>query len=286
MKKVVRMLGLCALVALAFTSCKKNDNTNKVTFKAVISQPTSDRTHLDEGGYNLVWDQNNQLTVFDENCNAETFVVALDDDKKTTASFSGDAAFLADLMSEGKYTAYYPVNTHDATTVTMETIPATQTYHEYTDGYFADNLYPMYAVNNSEGNFNFTSDAGVLQFAFFGDVTLDRIEVISNKADDELTGTMVYDIKNHTYSVTAPAENANKVVLNCGGTALPTVGFLPFDIVLLPGTLTEGFTVNVYAADGTKYVKECTVNNEILAHTVRTMGPQKVTEWTVVPSNK
>ena len=27
MKKVVRMLGLCALVALAFTACKKNETT-------------------------------------------------------------------------------------------------------------------------------------------------------------------------------------------------------------------------------------------------------------------
>ena len=47
MKKVVRMLGLCALVALAFTACKKND-TQKVTFTANVAQPVNDaRTHAE-----------------------------------------------------------------------------------------------------------------------------------------------------------------------------------------------------------------------------------------------
>ena len=46
MKKVVRILGLCALAVLAFTSCNKETET-ELTFKASITQPTNtSKTHI------------------------------------------------------------------------------------------------------------------------------------------------------------------------------------------------------------------------------------------------
>ena len=59
MKKVVRMSGLCALVALAFSACEKIDTT-KVSFTATINQPTTNtRTHAMglNNDYFLVWDE-------------------------------------------------------------------------------------------------------------------------------------------------------------------------------------------------------------------------------------
>ena len=48
MKKVVRILGLCALVALAFTSCKKDKQNEELKFMASITQPVNtSKTHID-----------------------------------------------------------------------------------------------------------------------------------------------------------------------------------------------------------------------------------------------
>ena len=60
MKKVVRILGLCALVALAFTSCKKDKQNEELKFMASITQPVNtSKTHIDNATNMLVWDANN-----------------------------------------------------------------------------------------------------------------------------------------------------------------------------------------------------------------------------------
>ena len=55
MKKVVRILGLCAIVALAFTSCKKDNQPAEISFKATINQPVNtSKTHIDNATNMLV----------------------------------------------------------------------------------------------------------------------------------------------------------------------------------------------------------------------------------------
>jgi len=258
MKKVVRMLGLCALVALAFTSCKKNDNTNKVTFKATIAQPISnDRTNLNTNDY-VIWLEGDEVQVFDENRNTEAFTVANEFSGQTAATFTGDPTFLANIMEAGKYTAFYPVNTFDDNTVTMNTVPATQTYVPAPEGRFADELFPMHATNNDEGVFEFTSDAGVLRIGLYGSdpfttnpCVVDSIEVIDHNAQ-VLTGTLTYDNVSRAKNVIPNAEQVNKVVLKCNtnGALLYDQTSREFDIVVLDGAFANGFTVNVYLKDG------------------------------------
>lgn len=257
MKKVVRMLGLCALVALAFTSCKKNDNTNKVTFKATIAQPISnDRTNLNSNDY-VIWLEGDEVQVFDENRNTEAFTVANEFSGQTAATFTGDPTFLAKINVADKYTAFYPVNTFDDNTVTMNTVPATQTYVPAPEGRFADELFPMHATNNDEGVFEFTSDAGVLRIGLYGSDPLgdspcrvDSIEVIDPNTSQVLTGTLTYDNLTRAKTITPNAEQVNKVVLNCNNTLLYDQTSREFDIVVLDGAFANGFTVNIYLQDG------------------------------------
>jgi len=279
MKKVVRMLGLCALVALAFTSCKKNDNTNKVTFKATITQPVADeRTGINTNN-EVIWTEGDEIQVFDENgATTDPFVATIDPTNGRIATFTGDGAFLANIHEAGAYTAFYPVQSYDASSVTMNTIPATQTYVPRSQGRIDTNLFPMHATNNDEGNFVFSSDAGVLRISLFCSNTtyqykVKRIEIIAT-GGEAVTGTMVYDNKTRSMTnVIAPDADANKVVLECGNTSLPEDidSNKDFDIVVLGGVFENGFTMNVVREDDVVFTRTTTVNNKINGGHVRAM---------------
>lgn len=258
MKKVVRMLGLCALVALAFTSCKKNDNTNKVTFKATIAQPVCDsRTHLYDMKY-LHWDEGDEILVFNnvQNVN-ETFTVEAGKFDGMEANFAGDPSFLAEIMTAGTYTAFYPVYDVSGDNVILNEIPTTQTWVHKNAGHFADELFPMYAANNDEGNFVFNSDAGILRINLTSNsvpavpYNVEKIEIITDSATESLAGTLSYNKENFDLSID-PAENANKITLLCNNTTV-TDDTKVFDIVVLGGTLGSGFTMKVWV-DGQAHV--------------------------------
>lgn len=277
MKKVVRMLGLCALVALAFTSCKKNDNTNKVTFKATITQPIADeRTGINSSNA-VIWTEGDAIQVFDENgATTDPFVATLTENGRV-ATFTGDGAFLANIHEAGKYTAFYPVQAYDATTVTMNTIPYEQNYVPRELNRIETDLYPMHATNDDEGNFVFSSDAGVLRISLFSTSTyqfnVKRIEIIAPEGD-VVNGTLVYDNDNpNSKNVVPPAENANKVVLQCFNEPLPTNPrwSVDFDIVVLGGVFANGFTMNVVREDDVVFTRTTTVNNKINGGHVRAM---------------
>lgn len=287
MKKVVRMLGLCALVALAFTSCKKNDNTNKVTFKATITQPIADeRTNINTANA-VVWVEGDEIQVFDENgATTDPFVATLTEDERV-ATFTGDATFLANINEAGKYTAFYPVQTYNPTegTVTMNTVPASQTYVPRSQGRIASELFPMTATNDTTGNFVFSSDAGVLRISLFSSATayqfkVKRIEIIAAEGD-ELTGTLVYNnVTRAIENVIAPAADANKVVLECGDTSLPDDpdASKDFDIVVLGGVFSQGFTMNVVRDDDEVFTVTTTKNNIINGGHVRAMYAIDITD--------
>lgn len=295
MKKVVRMLGLCALVALAFTSCKKNDNTNKVTFKATITQPIADeRTGINSSNA-VIWTEGDAIQVFDENgATTDPFVATLTENGRV-ATFTGDGAFLANIHEAGKYTAFYPVQAYDATTVTMNTIPYEQTYVPRDENRIMTDLYPMHATNDDEGNFVFSSDAGVLRISLFSTSTFEflvkRIEIIAPEGD-VVNGTLVYDNDNpNSKNVLPPAENANKVVLQCFNEPLPTNPrwSVDFDIVVLGGVFENGFTMNVVrdneAGQEEVYTVTTTVDNKINGGHVRAMYAIDVINPFPTPTN-
>jgi hypothetical protein len=253
MKKVVRMLGLCALVALAFTSCKKNE-TNSVTFKASMPQTISDsRTHINQSNW-VVWDDGNQITVFNNDGSAYIEPI-LETRNQTNATFSGDANFLADIETPNQYTAFYPVADNDGTDITFD-IPAQQSYVEDS---FEDNLYPMYATNNNTGgtNFQFKSQAGLLTIPVkMGQdathaYTIKKIVVTATDNTAQLYGKM-------TYNYAAPyaalptygrSDTGYEVeLINCDAQGALTTDARFFNIVLLEGCLQgeNSFILTLY----------------------------------------
>lgn len=252
MKKVVRMLGLCALVALAFTACKKND-TQKVTFTANVAQTTSDaRTHAEYGAY-LIWDDGDVIQIFNGAGEEMDFAgqgsVGLPGVAEFTATTEAEVNFVKDLNT-AKYTAFYPNAVVDGEEVKME-IPAVQTYVE--NHSFAPNLYPMFGWNmDGDGNytdrFQFYSNAGFLNVSFqslYEDQVqyIDEIVLETKDVEDVLTGSMVYDKEGNLL----PFEgNGNVVTLVADGPQdIVYSSARDFTFVLPEGALWSGFTVQV-----------------------------------------
>lgn len=232
MKKVVRMLGLCALVALAFTSCKKEQKPTELTFTATINQPvTGDRTHIGDGDM-LVWDANNAIKVF--NANGE------EDDFTTTDQDVDVATFTGTLTPTETYTAFYPNAAVNGNAVTLS-LNANQ---NYVANNFGNDTYPMAAASQLSGNnfnFIFHSPASVLRLVLKSDnnCTVKSI-VMTGVGNDVLAGDIVYS------SFTNPTDytvaNGTKVVtLDCGnGVQLAANQETAFNIVVLGGIMSAG----------------------------------------------
>ena len=241
MKKVVRILGLCALAAFAFTSCNKEEET-ELTFKASITQPTDGaKTHIGDNNM-LVWNEGNTIKVFNANGVVGDFTTT--DQDVVEATFSGT------LPQTSTYTAFYPNAAVNESAVTLN-LPSEQSYVESD---FANDLYPMAAagaLNNDVVNFQFHSPASVLRLVLKSDnnCTVKSI-TMTGGANDVLVGNIVYanysDVE--TYSFT----NGTRVVtLNYpNGKQLAANEETDFNFVVLSGTMSAGTKFEVKDMNG------------------------------------
>ena len=256
MKKVVRMLGLCALVALAFTACKKND-TQKVSFTATMPQTTTDaRTHVE--GMDLVWDDGNTIAVVNGEGTVKDFTLVSATDKVATFTAEGADVEFVQALETADYAAFYPNAVEDGNNVRL-TIPAEQNYT--TEGVFVNDLYPMVGFNEGS-NFVFQSNCGFLNVSFKAPENETRqIDRVVLTANEQIAGDIVYAKNGLSYVF----EGTNNVITMTCDTKQVCYGDLArdFTFVLPEGVLANGFTVEVY--DG-----------ETLLGTFTTQNPQNV----------
>ena len=269
MKKVVRMLGLCALVALAFTACKKND-TQKVSFTATMPQTVNDvRTHANDLGTALFWDEGNTITVLNAAGQDMDFTLVSFDDQVATFTAEGNAATFMQDIETADYVAFYPAVVDDEG-VRM-TIPAEQTYEEGV--WFANDLYPMVGFNEGS-NFVFQSNCGFLNVSFKAPENETReIDRVVLTANENIAGDMVYAKNGLSYTFEG---EGNVITMTCD-TKQICYGDLArdFTFVLPEGVLANGFNVKVY--DGETLLGDFTTQNPqnvIVAQQFRNM-------WTV-----
>ena len=266
MKKAVRMLGLCALVALAFTACKKND-TQKVSFTATMPQTVNDvRTHANDLGTALFWDEGNTITVLNAAGEDMDFTLISATDKVATFTAEGDAAVFMQEIETADYTAFYPAVV-DGEGVRM-TIPAEQTYVPTHN--FADDIYPMVGFNEGN-NFVFQSNCGFLNVSFYAPQGQTReVDRVVLTANEDIAGDMVYAKNGLSYVF----EGTGNVITLTSANKLSVVDdqSRDFTFVLPEGVLANGFTVEVY--DGETLLGTYTTQNPqnvIVAQTFRNM---------------
>ena len=264
MKKVVRMLGLCALVALAFTACKKND-TQKVSFTATMPQTTTDaRTHVQD--MDLVWDEGNTIAVVKEGTVKDFTLVSATAKVATFTAEGADVEFVQALET-ADYTAFYPNAVEDGNSMRLA-IPAEQNYTTF--GIIVNDLYPMVGFNDGS-NFVFQSNCGFLNLSFKAPENesrqIDRVVLIAN---EDIAGDIVYAKDGLSYVF----EGVSNIITMTCETKQSCDGnhAVDFTFVLPEGVLANGFIVEVY--DGQNLLGEFATENpqnEIVAQQFRNM---------------
>lgn len=259
MKKVLRIMGLCALVALAATSCKKDEQKLTSSFTAELTQPTGDaKTHLGSDSY-LYWDNGDAIKVFD---NAGTaYLLSTTDNNVKVATFTSEAT----LDANESYTAFYPA----AATAKQDneirlTLPAAQTFAV---GSFGNATYPMAAVNN-ETNFTFHSSCGLLAIPVKGTGNIGSIELTSKTAGENLTGQLRYDLDGNYLGFTGEGTT---VTLDCGNIALDATNATTFYFVLPKDVFANGFKAVLKNGTTELYTLETALPNTIAAETIKLM---------------
>ncbi|MBR3487954.1 MAG: hypothetical protein IKH33_01415 [Bacteroidales bacterium] len=247
MNHSVKIMGLCALMALVATSCQKNEEKLTNTFTAELNQPTcEDKTHIGTDDY-LVWDAGDQIMVFDATWATQNFTATNGGTTHTT--FTGNGV----IDPSANYYAFYPVNmiTGLSGSIVTITVPATQTYVE---GSFATNTYPMAGTNGGSGTaFTFRGLFGVLAIPLTGNCTIGSVELTD--AAFNLCGQTTVDLNEYDLSkssfVAPKSENTSRTItLTCeGGLALTSTPKVIM-FALRPLACTYGFTVTFKDLDG------------------------------------
>lgn len=254
MKRIVRMMGLCALVMLAVVSCKKNEESAVMTFRATINQPTSDaKTYLGSDHY-LYWNSGDAIKVFaiDEN-DTTSAVFTTQDNAVKVANFSGNIA-----QSENYY-AMYPAGMFsdiiDNETRITATISPTQ---QFVANGFATNTYPMGArIVDGSLDFEFQGLFGLLAIPMKGNVTIGSIELTD--ALFNLWGDVIVKINSmdgkgdNNYIKEDPDSRSDEktITLECGDEGF-TLSEEPDTVyfVLRPLACAYGFTITVKDLSG------------------------------------
>lgn len=246
------MLGFCALVALAFTACKKND-TQKVSFTATMPQTATDaRTHVED--MDLVWDEGNTIAVVNGEGAVKDFTLVSATAKVATFTAEGADAEFVQALETADYTAFYPNAVEDGNNVRLA-IPAVQNYT--TTGIIVNDLYPMVGFNDGS-NFVFQSNCGFLNLSFKAPENesrqIDRVVLIAN---EDIAGDMVYAKDGLSYVF----EGASNIITMTCDRKMTCYGDLArdFTFVLPEGVLANGFTVEVY--DGETQLGTFTTEN-------------------------
>lgn len=258
MKKVIRIMGLCALVALAATSCKKDEQKLTSTFTAELTQPTSNaKTHLGSDSY-LYWNSGDAIKVFDANGTA--YEMSTTDNNVKEATFTSETT----LDVNENYTAFYPATaTAKQDNEIRLTLPAAQTFAV---GSFGNSTYPMAAVNNGT-NFTFHSQCGVLAIPVKGTGNIGSIE-LTGKVNENLAGQLRYGLDGSYLGFNG--EGAT-VTLDCGNIALDATNATTFYFVLPKDVFANGFKAVLKNGTTELYTLETAQPNTIAAETIKLM---------------
>ena len=302
-KHSIRLLLIGTVATLLLASCKKNNGTDDTVpegrFRATIEQGGSkgddnSKTHLDPdwnaGSGTIKWDMHDLIKV--RNTIGTTLTFQLDDGYENTSDglfYTGEPH---DNFFQPDYVAIYPAaNANGAantisssgTTATFN-LPATQTYVENS---FAKGAMPMVAYSTNQ-TLQFKNVLGGLCFPMVGDgITLTRIVLTSNNAADKLWGVFTANCTSATPVPTYANGGSNSITLDCGsGIVLDATNATDFYVMVPPGTLEKGFTVEAYYNEYKVYEKSADwsaspVSGFIPRNTVRRVD----TDLTVVVSD-
>lgn len=248
---------------LVFAGCKKDKEMEGTTLKASIEQHESDddKTSLNPTDGAISWMAGDKITVYNGTVTATFRLTSGEGSTNGTFTYNGDFDINDNTMALYPETGVLTDNT-----VTF-TVPQQQNVTE--PGTFANGANPMLGLKSGDG-FMFGSICGCLGLKLTGNnVDITAIEIVS--ANETLAGTVTGYFNNSGSETT---NGTNSVRLNC--TTTLTAEEKEFFIVLLPGTLGNGFTMNIYNGDEIIFTKTTTSNLIMLPNKVKIMNTLNV----------
>ncbi len=254
MKKV--LFAWVALLLVAVGCEKENgkistDKNGITTIQAVISDLDQTRAHLDPAAYKQVWEEGDEISVFDGVSNV----------KFTLTSGAGTAigsfASEATLATADAYYAVYPYET--TTTLNGESLTVTFP-HELT-------LDPATGCTKGGGNimaaksagstFEFKNASSFIKLDLTGSEKLETISIVCKEVES-LAGTWKFTISD-TELKGSFTRSATCLKVDCGeGLQLPATVCIP-----VPPTVTDGFVLYATNTNGLSARAQATTPTEI-----------------------
>ncbi len=238
------------MAATLFAACQ-TDTTEDV----VVVTPSRISVSMEDGSRVLLGE--NDQTVWCEADEVSVFYQSADNQQWKYDGVAGarsgylvpktEALSVVPVFSEA--VLVYPYNENygiDASAKTLEmTIPSVQNYAQNSYGW-NDNIM---VASGTEGKFTMRSIGGFLQLQLLGNRPVRHIELEGNNGE-QLAGMAHVNYETLDVEFVDGYEPVTKLVLNCYGTALNTETPTSFYFVLMPQTLTQGFTATVVFDDG------------------------------------
>lgn len=245
--KTLRILSLAAAV-LTLAACGNEEFIENnpgngaakpvpMTFTAGMPQT---RTQLD--GLNVNWVEYDEIAIWDGSGAYQKFMVDAESINGSNATFSGTA------LPDADYTAFYPliaVESMDATSIRFN-LPAEQTA---VAGTFANQLAPSLAkATGGSTNLVFENLCALVKFTVPADMAGKGIfTLVGGNGTEALAGKLTCNTADGTLTAT---ERATRITLKGDFEAGQDYYF-----VVLPGTLTKGFSLLYEDSQGKLYRK-------------------------------
>ena len=247
-KAIAAIMLTMAVVCAA--GCNKNkENQGVAQFTATIEQ-SEGRTLLNPDNGQINWTAGDQIVI--SNADNETAIFNLQSGDGTTEGGFGTSD---EFNTVGPFIAAYPSTAEiEADKVTFN-LPATQSIGE--TGIFGNGANPMVAYSDDK-NLQFKNLCGGLGIRLKGlGAHVTAVRITSKNTSEKLWGAYeVSDCASNepTLTVASGNQGTNVITLNCNVTL--TTAAKTFFVMLPPGTLANGFTMEVLDGNEVLATKE------------------------------
>ncbi|MBR0175812.1 MAG: hypothetical protein IJQ11_00075 [Bacteroidales bacterium] len=250
MKKSLFIIALACL--MTFTACKKDkENQGEAQFTAT-TEHQGGRTSLNPNNGNITWTSGDQIVI--ANDNDETAVFSLQSGEGTTEGGFGTSD---EFNTVGPFIAAYPSDAMIGNDKVTFNLTATQAI-ENTET-FAIGANPMVACSDDK-NLSFKNLCGGLGIRLKGvGAHVSAVRITSKNTTEKLWGT--FEVTNcaanePTLTEASGNQGSNVITLTCDVTL--TTAAKTFFVMLPPGTLANGFTMEVLDGNEVLATKETT----------------------------
>jgi hypothetical protein len=250
MKKSLLLIALAGLMVLA--ACKKDKENQGVAQFTATMEHLDGRTSLDPNNGQINWTAGDQIVI--SNADDETAIFSLQSGEGTTEGSFGTSD---EFNTVGPFLAAYPSDAVIADDKVTFNLPPTQTICE--TGTFGNGANPMVACSDDK-NLQFKNLCGGLGIRLKGVGThVSAVRITSKNTSEKLWGA--YEVSNcaaaePTLTIAANNQGTNVITLNCDVTL--TTAAKTFFVMLPPGTLANGFTMEVLDGSEVLAAKETT----------------------------